>query len=37
MFTGTYNGKPFSKVGAKSSDLSDQQVAFLTKDNYVMC
>ncbi|RYJ53211.1 glycoside hydrolase family 3 protein [Flavobacterium petrolei] len=33
MFTGTYNGKPFSKSGAKSSDLSDQQVAFLTKDN----
>ncbi|MNF35148.1 Periplasmic beta-glucosidase precursor [compost metagenome] len=33
MFTGTYNGKPFSKSGAKASDLSDQQIAFLTKDN----
>lgn len=33
MFTGTYNGKPFSKSGAKSSDLSDQQIGFLTKDN----
>lgn len=33
MFTGTYNDKPFSKSGAKSSDLSDQQIAFLTKDN----
>lgn len=33
MFTGTYTGKPFSKSGAKSSDLSDQQIAFLTKDN----
>ena len=33
MFTGTYSGKPFSKSGAKSSDLSDQQIAFLTKDN----
>ena len=33
MFTGTYNEKPFSKSGAKSSDLSDQQIAFLTKDN----
>jgi beta-glucosidase len=33
MFTGTYNGKPFSKSGAKSTDLSDQQIAFLTKDN----
>ncbi|HEX9151147.1 MAG TPA: beta-glucosidase, partial [Flavobacterium sp.] len=30
MFTGTYNDKPFSKSGAKSSDLSDQQIAFLT-------
>jgi beta-glucosidase len=33
MFTGTYNEKPFSKSGAKPSDLSDQQIAFLTKDN----
>jgi beta-glucosidase len=33
MFTGTYNGKPFSKSGAKSSDLSDQQIGFLTTDN----
>ena len=33
MFTGTYTEKPFSKSGAKSSDLSDQQIAFLTKDN----
>lgn len=33
MFAGTYNGKPFSKSGAKASDLSDQQIAFLTKDN----
>jgi beta-glucosidase len=30
---GTYNGKPFSKSGAKEIDLSDQQIAFLTKDN----
>ena len=30
---GTYNGKPFPESGAKSSDLSDQQVKFLTKDN----
>jgi beta-glucosidase len=28
----------FQKSGAKSSDLSDQQVAFLTKETiYVMC
>ncbi|TDE55125.1 glycoside hydrolase family 3 protein [Flavobacterium sp. GT3P67] len=33
MFAGTYTEKSFSKSGAKSSDLSDQQVAFLTKDN----
>ncbi|MCF6139806.1 glycoside hydrolase family 3 C-terminal domain-containing protein [Flavobacterium sp. K77] len=33
MFTGTYNGKPFSQSGAKPSALSDQQIAFLTKDN----
>jgi len=29
----TYNGKPFAESGAKSSDLSDQQIKFLTKDN----
>nr|WP_315162933.1 glycoside hydrolase family 3 N-terminal domain-containing protein [uncultured Flavobacterium sp.] len=33
MFAGTYNGKPYSQSGVKASDLSDQQVAFLTKDN----
>lgn len=33
FFVGTYQGKPFSKSGAKASDLSDQQIAFLTKDN----
>ena len=32
-FGGTYNGKPFPESGAKSSDLSDQQKAFLTTDN----
>ena len=30
---GTYGGKIFSESGAKSYDLSDQQIAFLTKDN----
>lgn len=29
----TYNGKPFAESGAKPSDLSDQQVKFLTDDN----
>ena len=29
----TYNGKSFKESGAKPSDLSDQQVTFLTKDN----
>src|SRR5664279_841140 len=29
----TYNGKPFAESGAKASDLSDQQIKFLTKDN----
>jgi len=29
----TYNGKPFTESGAKSSDLSDQQTKFLTNDN----
>ena len=33
MFTGTYQEKPFSKSGASPADLSDQQIAFLTKDN----
>lgn len=32
-FGGTYNGKPFPESGAKASDLSDQQKAFLTNDN----
>jgi beta-glucosidase len=32
-FSGTYNGKPFPESGAKSTDLSDQQKAFLTTDN----
>jgi beta-glucosidase len=30
---GTYNGKPFPESGALVSDLSDQQLEFLTKDN----
>jgi beta-glucosidase len=29
----TYKGKPFRESGAKSFDLSDQQIKFLTKDN----
>lgn len=29
----TYNGKPFAESGAKASDLSDQQIKFLTVDN----
>ena len=29
----TYNGKPFKESGAKSADLSDQQIKFLTNDN----
>ena len=33
MFVGTYKDKPFSASGAKASDLSDQQIEFLTKDN----
>jgi beta-glucosidase len=33
IFAGTYNGKPFSQSDAKVSDLSDQQIAFLTNDN----
>lgn len=31
--TGTYNGKLFDSSGAKASDLSDQQIKFLTADN----
>jgi beta-glucosidase len=29
----TYKGKPFSESGAKASDLSDQQIKFITNDN----
>lgn len=29
----TYNGKSFAESGAQPSDLSDQQITFLTKDN----
>jgi beta-glucosidase len=29
----TYNGKPFAESGSKSSDLSDNQIKFLTEDN----
>ncbi len=29
----TYNGKPFDESGAKASDLTDQQIKFLTDDN----
>ena len=32
-FAGTYNGKAFPASGAKPYELSDQQIAFLTKDN----
>src|SRR6478736_3460847 len=32
-FAGTFNGKPFAESGAKASDLSDQQIKFLTEDN----
>ena len=30
---GTYDGKPFDESGAKASDLTDQQVEFLSNDN----
>jgi beta-glucosidase len=30
---GTYGGKPFAESGARPSDLSDQQIKFLTDDN----
>jgi beta-glucosidase len=33
MFAGTYNGKPFAESGLKASELSDQQIAFLTNDH----
>jgi len=29
----TYGGKPFDESGAKASDLTDQQIKFLTEDN----
>jgi beta-glucosidase len=32
-FAGTYHGKPFPASGATASDLSDQQIEFLTRDN----
>jgi len=32
-FAGTYHGKPFPESGAAASDLSDQQIEFLTRDN----
>jgi len=32
-FAGTYGGKVFAESGANSTDLSDQQKEFLTKDN----
>jgi beta-glucosidase len=33
MRAGTYNGKPLTEAGAKASDLTDQQKAFLENDN----
>jgi beta-glucosidase len=33
MFAGTYQGKAFTESGLKASDLSDQQIEFLTNDN----
>ena len=33
LVAGTYNGKPFPESGAQASDLTDQQMEFLTKDN----
>jgi beta-glucosidase len=33
MRAGTYNGKPMAEAGAKASDLTDQQKAFLENDN----
>lgn len=33
MFAGTYEGKAFTESGKKASDLSDQQIAFLTTNN----
>ena len=32
-FRGTYNGKPFPESGAKPEAMTDQQMAFLSKDN----
>lgn len=33
MFAGTYRGKAFAESGLKASDLSDQQIEFLTNDH----
>ena len=33
MFAGTYQGKAFAESGLKASDLSDQQIEFLTNDH----
>jgi beta-glucosidase len=33
FMSSTYNGKSFEESGAKASDLSDQQVKFLTEDH----
>ncbi|MEZ4830370.1 MAG: glycoside hydrolase family 3 N-terminal domain-containing protein [Bacteroidia bacterium] len=33
FMAGTYGGKSFEESGAKASDLSDQQIRFLTDDN----
>jgi beta-glucosidase len=33
MFKATYKGKAYAESGAKASDLTDQQIAFLTTDN----
>jgi beta-glucosidase len=33
FMAGTYGGKPFAESGAKASDLTDQQIQFLTDDN----
>jgi beta-glucosidase len=33
FMSGTYQGKPFEESGAKASDLSDQQIKFLTEDH----
>ena len=33
MFAGTYRGKAFTESGLKASELSDQQIEFLTNDH----